>query len=400
MRIIAVVPGLVLACAFPAQGGIYSTTEPDEAVVSPDYRIFAQSYGSLRNIDGPPLKDTEPAPRPLDKRYRLIKALLTGKESQTGLTIEDRLNLGAALIRLRKFQDAIQVMKPAERKDPGNFLLLSNLATAYHLGGQGRLALDYMNQSLSAWPTAWSQLNKERQDFLKEMGWNEAKFAWYRKAETFYRKLLRLRLPEFLKPPGEEAVGPETLDNLFDDGETPPKPVRFVGESGKYEAGTIAKAEGKKLPKDAVLIVQQLLLWMASAQPEDIRLNWLLAELYNARGDPKLGDVKLANDILGGLYNKLLFGPGVSRKRYAELLEHLKTIQAHPDARTGPTGAGTTSNDPPSTPLPKDQPTGWAPSPWQMLGVGFLAGLLVGLLGYGQVRQWRRRQHRALAPRP
>jgi hypothetical protein len=57
--------------------------------------------------------------------------------------------------------------------------------------------------------------------------------------------------------------------------------VRFVGENGLYVAAELAAAERKKLPPDALAIVQQLVLW----HPQDARLYWLLGELYNADGD-------------------------------------------------------------------------------------------------------------------
>ena len=67
------------------------------------------------------------------------------------------------------------------------------------------------------------------------------------------------------------AVSPKKIDD----------PVRFVGGNGEYAAGSIAESEKKKLPADALAIVQQLVLW----HPQDARLYWLLGELYNADGD-------------------------------------------------------------------------------------------------------------------
>src|SRR5207245_5483150 len=60
---------------------------------------------------------------------------------------------------------------------------------------------------------------------------------------------------------------------------------------GKYHPGRLAAAESKKLPADAVAIVQQLALWL----PADGRLLWQLAELANAHGD-----VKTAAAIMDG----------------------------------------------------------------------------------------------------
>jgi hypothetical protein len=76
----------------------------------------------------------------------------------------------------------------------------------------------------------------------------------------------------------------DALFPLFDFENPRPKdfePLRFVGDSGKFEVGKIAAAEKAKLPPNAILIVQQLLIWM----PDDQRLFWLLGELLNADGN-------------------------------------------------------------------------------------------------------------------
>jgi tetratricopeptide (TPR) repeat protein len=368
--------GLTLACAVPAQGGIYSTTEPNEGVVNADdHRLFMASFNELRGIGRDPDPKAEPAPRPLSKRYLLLKAL-GAKDTPGNLTAEDRLNLGAGLIRLRMFDEAIKVMKPVENQDRGNFLLLSNLATAHHLSGQERRALDYLDQALSVWPAEWTTLPKARQDFLKEMGWNKAKYAFYRRAEELYRKFLRLRIREALKPPGKDLNQPKTVDSLFDDGGKPPRPLQFLGEGGAYEAGKIAKAERDKLPADAAQLVQQLMLWLASTQQEDFRLSWLLGELYNARGDAMAALTQL-RDLEKRIYAAQELG------QFPDLREHLRVLQEAPPP---------TPNQPPQP----EQSSG--PNPWQMLGVGFLGGLVVAFLAYNQMREWRRRRQRSLAP--
>jgi len=64
-----------------------------------------------------------------------------------------------------------------------------------------------------------------------------------------------------------------------------------VDGEGKYRPGQLSTAESKKLPADAVAIVQQLALWL----PADGRLLWQLGELANAHGD-----VKTAAAIMDG----------------------------------------------------------------------------------------------------
>src|SRR5262249_15331003 len=84
---------------------------------------------------------------------------------------------------------------------------------------------------------------------------------------------LRLRARETLSRSTNAAGAGEALDDLFG--------VRFVGPSGEFQAGRMPPDEKKKLPADAIAIVQQLLLWF----PADNRLYWLLGELLNAQDD-------------------------------------------------------------------------------------------------------------------
>ena len=57
--------------------------------------------------------------------------------------------------------------------------------------------------------------------------------------------------------------------------------MNFVNEAGAYEPGVLAEPRRPKLPPDALATVQQLVLWF----PNDMRLYWLLAELYAAKGE-------------------------------------------------------------------------------------------------------------------
>jgi hypothetical protein len=95
------------------------------------------------------------------------------------------------------------------------------------------------------------------------------------KAEETHLKLVRLR--------AREAPGSTALDDLFG--------VRYVGPSGKFEAGVLAAEQRKKLPSEAVAIVQHLALWL----PADARLLWQIAEVANA-----FGDVRTAAAVLDG----------------------------------------------------------------------------------------------------
>jgi tetratricopeptide (TPR) repeat protein len=370
--------GLLLGCAAPAQAGLYSSAEPFDNTLSPDFRRFRETLITLRNLGNPQSQ--------MANRYLFQVSGPLARGLPDNLPVGERIDLGAALVRLRKYEEAVRVLQRGDAQDRGNYLLLANLATAYYLAGQERRAVEAVTDARLSWPTDWGKLSKEKQAMLhQQLGWDEKQFAWYRKAETYFQKLLRLRLRESQRQQAKGTGPADDLDDLFDSGGTSPRPVRFVGEGGKYEAGKIAAAERDKLPGDALLIVEQLLVWM----PNDLRLYWLLGELYNAQGD-----VTSALAIFDDLVAK--------GSRFPELREHRRILQAHPRTSAAPvadTGPGPAPPPPAGGDKKGDSELpGWSPSPWQTLGVGFLAGLLVALLGVWQVREIVRR--RTLAAKP
>jgi hypothetical protein len=115
---------------------------------------------------------------------------------------------------------------------------------------------------------------------------------------------LQLRLVRQRQREAKDAAG---LDDLFG--------VRYVGDSGKYEAGQLTASERKKLPSDAVALAQQLALWL----PADGRLLWQLGELAGAHGD-----VRTAANILEGCVGE--FG-----LRDPELRQHRQATRALAD---------------------------------------------------------------------
>src|SRR5262249_27668567 len=138
------------------------------------------------------------------------------------------------------------------------------------------------------WRKSFHELSEKHQELLKKtMYWTEPEFRWYARCEQFQLALVKSRYAEFKKKPGPMTYSAalERLDPLVPapgkDGKPPADPVQFVGESGRFEPGKIAAAEKAKLPKDAILVVEQLLIWM----PDDLRLYWQLGELFNAEGD-------------------------------------------------------------------------------------------------------------------
>jgi hypothetical protein len=181
------------------------------------------------------------------------------------LTADEAADLGALHVRLGKPEKAVAVLTLAARKHPEHFRLAANLGTAFQLVGDLERAAENMEEALRLAP-----------DKLREY-------------EKRHLQLVRLRLKE-----GRAANSPTTVDDLFG--------VKYGGEPGK-----LAEAEFRKLPGDAVAIVQQLALWL----PADARLLWQLGELANAHGD-----VRTAAAILDGCVTEFALGaPDVRKHR-------------------------------------------------------------------------------------
>jgi tetratricopeptide (TPR) repeat protein len=272
----------------------------------------------------------------LRKEYLAGKDELRAKARRGVITLEERVNLGEYLIRLYQYDEAIEVLTPAAAQDRANFMVLANLAVANQHSGRLDRAISYLESVHDTWPSQWGGLTREQ-------------LEWYRLAEKYHLRLVRLRFREMLRPSSGRAKPPESLDDLFG--------VHFIGPTGEYEAGTIAPQERDKLPKESVAIVQQLLIWL----PDDTRLYWLLGELYNAAGD-----VRAAADI---------FDDCVWRRRFSadELKNHRNVLQE-------------------SKPRPVEQPASWLPGKRQVFVVIGGAGLLILVLSYLQFREMRRRR--------
>ena len=183
------------------------------------------------------------------------------------LAPEELASYTADLFRLRMENDALNLLQPPAR-DPrrGGFLANAHLAVAHAYRGEWREAADQEQQALlTGFPESFAKLTKPQLTWLKRV------------EREYYLPLLTHRAEESRS--GKSRDRHEDPDAIF--GKRGMPAVQFVGESGKYWPGKIAGAEREKLPRDAIAIVQQLLLW----HPHDARLFWQLGELYNAEGD-------------------------------------------------------------------------------------------------------------------
>jgi hypothetical protein len=322
------------------RAGVYNTSEPPmgpsvtkEGVEALPFKLFRQDVLP----DLLQLAVAQPESK-LRQHYLKRRDELKAKARRGPLTTEEAVDLSAYLLGLREAGEAVNILEPIARQERRNFMVFANLGTASQLTGEFVRAQNYLGLAKTLLPREWPKLTPEQ-------------LTWYRRVEGFQLKLVQLRNQEARGQPGGRARPAEDVDNLFD--------VRFVGESGHYEAGKIAEAEKKKLPPDAVAIVQQLIVWL----PDDTRLYWLLGEVMNGQGDTAAAE----NVFTDCVWNRRFDAPA--------LQEHRQILQ---DALPRP--------EPPA-------PVGdWAPERRQVEIVAAVAVLLVGVLAYWQVREFRRRR--------
>jgi tetratricopeptide (TPR) repeat protein len=392
----------ILANAGPLRAGVYNLDGPrkypDDYTQVTNLGVVRQvmiHLAELRAIDDRTVNPQFPAaPDSLRIAYAKQAADLEEKRRTDTLSPMDRVNLGACLIRLGRFSSAQALLNESLRvvppDSPERFLLLLNQASAFQEDDdQLQRAIDTQRQALRAWPALWP-------------GWNRWENSWYHHAETFALQIMQERQKELLSSRGRPSAELPRYYDLF------PK-VRFVSPNGEYEAGGIAFAEFNQLPADAEMLVLQLLLW----RPLDNRLYWLYGELLNVRGQ-----VDWAFEVLNYLdkagwanrelrrhlrvlreampvYEKLFTDPsglGENRRLQAAILWSLTPRGATLGAGVGPAfselgGAATVSED--QQVEPATSPVGVLPD-WRHVTVGFVAGVVVAVLGALQLRQWRR----------
>ncbi|HJZ89288.1 MAG TPA: hypothetical protein VKE40_00350 [Gemmataceae bacterium] len=309
-----VVLAVLVAFALPARAGVYNPAEPFNFEIDADGYARPIQYAGGFDLILAKLREVATLSRnPGDPPYPArAEALARVQERQgkgmTSLSAEELAGLTADLIRLNRNDDALGILQPLAR-DPrrGGFLAFTHLARSHAGRGGWREAYDLERTAVrdSDFPTSFAKLTRTQ-------------LTWLRRVETEYY------LP-FLYHRAEESSGRrpadlrEELDVIFPSA-VPPKrptePVRFVGEDGRYEAGRIAAAERKKLPPDAIAVVQQLVLW----HPQDTRLLWLLGELYNAEGDV---------DTAAKILDKITFDLGYSNPI---VIEHRRVLQSAAEA--------------------------------------------------------------------
>jgi tetratricopeptide (TPR) repeat protein len=347
IQIAVLAVGLIVAANARLTAGLYDPAQPTSPFVTAAgvralyYDQFRDELDRLTSI-ADPLKPKGPRAAVVKQRDNLLN------RGVANLNPTELAQLGALQWRLRDGDAALSTLKQATIRDPRNFWALTNLGSVHQSLGQLREALPNLEAARDVFPEPWPSGAPAVAD-------------WFKKAESYQFKLLRLRLRESMgRPAGGRPIPAADVDALFD--------VRFVGPSGQYEVGKLADSERSKLPQDAVAIVQQLLLWF----PEDTRLLWLLGELYNADGN-----LEAASKVLDMC---------VWSRRYESpaLREHRRLVQAAFEAQAG-------AAEPVPQAAEPAPPASILPGTWQLYTVGIIFGVLLLALAYWQVSELLRR---------
>jgi len=284
-----------------------------------EWRGFLSDLRTLRNA-----ANSSPGPNPLRDTLTARAAALDAKAKNAPLPADEAADLGECFVRLGQPLKAVAVLRAARRADPNRHRLAAELGVAWAAAGDWDRAASAFDDAVSLAPAEWKNV------------------------DVAHRRLARSR--------AKEAKDADGLDDLFG--------VKFVGESGQPEAGKLAAAERKKLPADAVAVVQRLLV----RSPADARLLWQLGELANATGD-----VRTAANILDGCVGDFALKSKDARARrtlYRAAADAREKAEDHA-ANRGTQAFKSTRLFAKLTDearLPKIDPTGVNRLPWAALG--------------------------------
>lgn len=264
----------------------------------------------------------------LDARIKLA-------QKKKARTPDESAALAIDLIRFRNAPGAEVELKGLRRG------FLPNVTLAHSMADQGRWAeaLEYLDIANSERPPA------------SLPGTSPKKLAWQLKLNKGpLMTLFRLRAPEARAQDDAKRGKSKLPPELLPENELPDRifGVDFANPD----------ADKAKLPPDALATAQQLVLWF----PFDVRLYWLLAEVYAATGD-----VRSASKIL----DQCAWSLGYSNRKV--LMQHREAMARAvaalpPDQPTDDTGP------PPDLP-PPDVPFSMS-AVWWYFGVVALFALL------------------------
>lgn len=240
------------ALALPARAGLYNTAEPAPKLV---VEVAREEVLRMRSIAAEPPPGRRPDPSSLRVRYQQQAARLEAALKAGTLSLVERADLAACYLRLQpnRPEQAITLLRGVRGE---HFLIHANLATAYFLAGDLQQATLHQRLLLSrrVWPSAWA-------------GWSRQQLQWYHACEKAFLRLLELRALE------RRSNDPVDLDPLFPG-------AKALNRADAFRPGELPTEADEQLPERAVLIVEQLCVWL----PFEPRLYWLLGELLNGAG--------------------------------------------------------------------------------------------------------------------
>jgi tetratricopeptide (TPR) repeat protein len=358
--VIAGIMAIFVAPKSPLQAGLYHPALPAPSPeISPEGVKPIPFARFRRDVLEDLLKVGTPQPSEIGNKFLKARDELLTKARSGALTEEDQVNLSGLMIRLRQYQEAIDLLTPIATRDCRNFMVFANLATAEQQAGQIERAVSHLEQALKVWPQQWPGLSMEQ-------------LRWYHQAEKYHLNLARYRWTH-----APQGAQPQTnVDPLFPPSLKEGQPVRYVGDSGQYEAGKIAAVERAKLSPDALAIIQQLLIWL----PDDPFLYWQYGELLNATGD-----VTSAAQV---------FDDCVGRRRMdaPELRQHRRIVE---EAKASLQDSTLTLED--NAPTASGSDSSWLPARNKLWIAGIVFGLVAIILVYFQIREMRRRRSAAIS---
>ena len=233
------------------------------------------------------------------------------------LPARDAAELASDLLRVMRVGEAEELLQPLTRARRPDYAVLTTFSHIQAARGDWAWALEHQTIAQQEGVRARGDvggLSKSQREWWESLDRSYLEHFYGIRAKA---AASRATLPAADREKFDEAEDILPLFPATGEGE----PVKFVNDAGEYQPGTLASAERAKLPPDAVAVVQQMMLWF----PDDVRLYWLLAELYAAEDDLESA-ASIFDECVGGLAHS-------NRKL---LMEHRRAVRAVLDERAKP----------------------------------------------------------------
>ncbi len=158
--------------AFPpsSQAGVYGSPKlVPGPTVEADGSVKPLSFGQFRLYFTLYTVDLINPKSETSKSYVAERDRLRALAKKGTLKSSEALDLSVLLMRLREFDEAVQVLTPFALRERNNFMVVSNLASAYQASGKLDRASAYLQQVQDMWPREWPGLTKAQLDWYHEL---------------------------------------------------------------------------------------------------------------------------------------------------------------------------------------------------------------------------------------